>query len=279
MLAKSRSRKPAKRAVPTKLSPRGFGATASRATGAGRLLQDPAYDALYELLRSSPQTNINKVAVADFDGLRGVMALQDIAVGEEIVSIPAELAIDLGTGNEDPIPAALQLMQAKAMDEDDDRRGAYWEVLPPPTSADLCTADFFSEKEIQMLQWPPLVLETRHRSSKLRSVLGSAAPSGDTDRAQMSSAGGRMRELRWAVWLVLSRVLTVVSCPRPAPPSLPLRFANRRQAGWPRPTPAPPSRPPRAPLAPLPRPSRAPPRPRRLLLRRSSGRTARGTNC
>ena len=65
-----------------------------------------------------------------------------------------------------------------------------------------------------MLQWPPLVVETRKRSAALRAALGSAAPSGDTAVSSLSAAGGGMRELRWATWLVLSRVLTVLA---PAP--------------------------------------------------------------
>lgn len=61
-----------------------------------------------------------------------------------------------------------------------------------------------------MLQWPPLVVETRQRSARLRQALGTAAPSGDTSQAQLSAAGGAMRELRWAQWCILSRVLTVL---------------------------------------------------------------------
>ena len=47
-------------------------------------------------LGTSVETSLHKVAGADFDGLRGVMALQDIDKGEEIVAIPATFAVDLG---------------------------------------------------------------------------------------------------------------------------------------------------------------------------------------
>eukprot|EP00966_Prymnesium_polylepis_P190022 4403486-Prymnesium_polylepis.1 len=40
-----------------------------------------------------------------------------------------------------------------------------------------------SEKELQLLQWPPLVVETRQRSAALRKLLGGAAPSGTPPHA------------------------------------------------------------------------------------------------
>ena len=205
MMGAKRKKAPGKRSAPSKISPRGFGA---KAVNAGTVLSDPTYDAMYEWLRTSSKTNLNKVAVADFDGLRGVMATEDIGVGEDIVSIPAEFAVDLGTQNQDPVPTARRLLYEKAVD--DGSRAAYWELLPQPNSPDLCTADFMSEKELMMLQWPPLVVETRKRSAQLREVMGDAAPSVNTPREHLSAAAGRLKELRWATWIVLSRVLTVV---------------------------------------------------------------------
>jgi len=216
-----------KRAAPTKISPKGFGSRVTTPAG-GRLLSEPKYEALYEWLRTSPLTNLNKVAVADFGGLRGVMALQDIGKGEEIVGIPATFAVDLGGDARDPLPAAQRLLATRAMevadnfdpdDEDDesgsDDRAAYWATLPPPDSPDLCTPDFFSEAQMRMLQWPPLITASRQRGAAIRAALGSAAPSGDMGTSSLSAAGGRMRELRWAVWAVLSRVLTVQAPPDP----------------------------------------------------------------
>ena len=212
MLAKSKSRKPAKKAGPTKISTRGFGSAAPKP--GTKLLDEPVYKDLYEWLNTSPLTNLRKVGVAEFDGLRGVMALQDIAAGEEIVAIPATFAVDLGTESADPLPAAQRLLTVRSSElnvEPQSERAVYWASLPPPDSADLCTPDFFSEKELMMVQWPPIITEARKRSAQIRAALGAAAPSGDTQRDQLSAAGGGMRELRWAVWLVLSRVLTVVA--------------------------------------------------------------------
>ena len=203
--ARSKPKKSSKRGAATKITTRGFGAVPA----GGRLLDDSKYELLYEWLKRSPLTNIRKVAVAEFEGgLRGVMALQDIASGEEIVAIPATLAVDLGADGADPLPAARAFLGELHGDEDGEY-APYWSVLPPPDSGDLCTPDFFSEKELQMLQWPPLVVETRKRSAQLRNALGASAPNGDTPNSMMSAAGGRMRELRWAVWTILSRVLTV----------------------------------------------------------------------
>jgi len=191
---------------PAKLGGRGFGAAPPTS---GKLLDEPRYTALYEWLRSSPLTNLKKVGIAEFEGgLRGVMALQDIMAGEEIVAIPATLAIDLGADGVDPLPAARRFLGEMHGDTDGEY-AAYWAVLPPPDAADLCTPDFFSEKELQMLQWPPLVVETRKRSAQLRKALGERAPNSGTPNDVMAVAGGNMRELRWAVWTILSRVLTV----------------------------------------------------------------------
>jgi len=211
MLAKQRKAGAKRKGGPTKISTKGFGAAlvpAPRGVAPGKILTDPAYDALSEWL-TAQGANLQRVAIADFGGLRGVMATQELAAGDEIISIPGKCAVDLGSQGEDPIPAALQLLQALHSDAERGRRTAYWELLPPPYSPDLCTPDFFSEKELQMLQWPPLVREVRHRSAQLRKILGDRAPTGDTDVEELAVAGGRLRELRWATWLVLSRVLTV----------------------------------------------------------------------
>lgn len=228
MAAKKKGSAKKKGGAPTKISPKGFGARVATPAG-GRLLSEPKYEALYEWLRTNPLTNLRKVGIADFNGLRGVMALQDIDKGEEIVGIPATMAVDLGSDASDPLPAAMKLLGTRAAEVSDnydeenpdddesgsDERAAYWATLPPPDSPDLCTPDFFSEKQLRMLQWPPLITTTRQRSAQIRKALGATAPSGDTDVGSLSAAGGRMRELRWAVWAVLSRVLTVQGPPDP----------------------------------------------------------------
>ena len=83
----------------------------------GRRLDSPIYRDLRGWMTDTTlapefcarETRLHKVAPADFDGLRGVMALEDIAPGEEIVAIPARFALDLGTSSTDPLAAAEKL--------------------------------------------------------------------------------------------------------------------------------------------------------------------------
>lgn len=212
---KKAAKKPA-----AKIGGKGFGAKIAAPVGSGRLLEDSTYDELYAWLKSSSQTSLDKVAVADFDGLRGVMARQDIAPGEEIIAIPAPFAVDLGADGADVVSAAQRLLATRATEiapayepeEDDDPdeiimpsspRSVYWASLPQPDSPDLCTPDFFSEAEMQMVQWPPLVADTVKRTDTICKALSSAGAS-DASAAYM---------LRWAVWAVQSRVLTVQGPP------------------------------------------------------------------
>ena len=154
--------------------------------------EEPQYEALYAWLGEA-SADLGKVAVADFDGLRGVMATEDIAKGETIVSIPGPCAVDLGTDHFDPVGPAQRLLDA--MERDASTRAAYWATLPPADSPDLCTPDFFSESELELLQWPPLVASVNQKSAALRKALGDDA---DADA---------LRRLRWAT--CRPRVLTV----------------------------------------------------------------------
>jgi hypothetical protein len=67
---------------PGQAKPRGFGKPPPKQ---GVLLEDPAYAELNEQLTAAG-ANLARVAIADFDGLRGVMALVDLKRGDEIVS-------------------------------------------------------------------------------------------------------------------------------------------------------------------------------------------------
>ena len=217
MLAKTKRKQGKKRPVPNKIGAKGFGAGPA---GGGKLLDEAQYGALYAWLGTSALTNLRKVAVADFDGLRGVMALQDIGKGEEIVAIPATFAVDLGADGADAINAAQRLLATREAEvapayepeEDEEEevmpsspRAAYWATLPPPDSPDLCTPAFFEEEELAMLQWPPLVAETRQRAKQIGNAIGEGAVA--------ESEPSATRWLEWAAWAVLSRVLTVQGPP------------------------------------------------------------------
>jgi hypothetical protein len=55
----------------------------------------------------------SQVTLADFGGLRGVMALQDIAPGEAIITVPYELSLDLGSESADPTEPAVRTLQTR----------------------------------------------------------------------------------------------------------------------------------------------------------------------
>ena len=126
------AKKPAAASSKAKIGGKGFGSAlaAKSAGGGGKLLSEPRYEALYDWLRSSPETNLGKVAVGEFDGLRGVMALQDIGAGEEIVGIPATFAVNLGTDGADPLPLPMPPVPT---------RQELW--VPPPPLSDLLQSE------------------------------------------------------------------------------------------------------------------------------------------
>ncbi|KAG5179118.1 hypothetical protein JKP88DRAFT_350092 [Tribonema minus] len=181
------AKKPAKKQAATKISLRGFGGTAAKpskeaaaagSAGDGTLIRDASTLALYQWLDSAG-VDMRKIAIADFGGLRGVMALEDIKKGQCIIEVPAKSAIDLG-------------------DEG------------TPGSPDLTTTDFFTEAELAMLQWPPVVDETRRRIALCEKLYEDVIKM----QVQMGSAfNGKqvtVEDLKWAVFIVVSRVLTVV---------------------------------------------------------------------
>lgn len=164
------------------------------------------FDDLYNWLASNGATR--RVAVADFGGLRGAAAVDHIPEGEAVIAIPSHLAVDLGVEGADPLPGALELLRYwRGLVSPDESQGdlvtrardlaPFLRSIPPPDSKDLTTTDFFSPEELQALQWQPLVAEAEARQQALE---GAVAAQGSVDEA----------ELRWARWVILSRVLTVV---------------------------------------------------------------------
>jgi len=150
----------------------------------------------------------SKVTLADFGGLRGVMALQDIAPGEAIITVPYELSLDLGSESSDPTAPAVAFLDHYL------RAGSparpYLAQIPAADSADCTTTDFFSEDELALLQCPQVVRATAGRAARLDERAASLA------RAYASrTTPGRgtppptLGVLRWATWVVVSRVLTV----------------------------------------------------------------------
>lgn len=197
---------------------RGFGAQTSAAAAAPGAAAVPlaGYEALYAWLEAGGASR--RVAIADFAGLRGVMATEDIAKGEAAISLPSALAVDLGADASDPLPAARAFVRAwQAMQAA--RAGGvsagsapalglapFLDAIPPLGAADVSTPDFFSGAELRQLQWPPLEAEVAERARALRAAADAARAAGELGGAD---AEGGLRLLNWARWVVLSRVLTV----------------------------------------------------------------------
>ena len=190
--------------------------------------------------RTAAATILKRVALATFplvgikgpDGndirIRGVMANRSIKKGEAIIDVPYELAMNLGRESSDPTLPATTLLQeycrwiSNSQDADGGTaqrkrdNGAYFNMLPPYLGSDcLGSTDFFSDEALDALQFPPTKEETLRRRQ-----LTSARYERDIEpMTQISSnmyrwEGGddtvaSEQHLRWAAWLITSRVLTV----------------------------------------------------------------------
>ena len=156
--------------------------------------------------------------------LRGVVALQKIKKGEIIIEIPYEAAWNLGRESSDPtLPGTIVLQEyckwlnrGKNDREQNDKRdfGPYLEMLPPFNSFDvLGSTDFFSMDALDMLQSPQIKEETLARCEKTKLRFErDIAPMMDISSNLYQWVDGEkitMEHLKWAVWLVTSRVLTV----------------------------------------------------------------------
>lgn len=204
---------------------KGFSSTTSKNSG---LPEDVTLDksketmAFYEYLERNnaggPQ--LKRVALAYFDGgLRGMVALKDIAKGDTILDIPYELAWNLGQESSDPtLPgiAVLQdyLKQTKTNNgSDGGKRAPYLTMMPKFLSEDcLGSTDFFSQEAMEALQSPSILEETQYRRQlcELR-FERDIEPLSSNELFLWGETNKPVTEkhLRWAVWLVTSRVLTV----------------------------------------------------------------------
>ena len=83
----------------------GFGASSSsranKAAWKGVPIEGAEVAQFYEWL-DERGVDRSRVTLADFDGLRGVMALEDIPPGKPIVTVPYEATLDLGVANPNP---------------------------------------------------------------------------------------------------------------------------------------------------------------------------------
>uniref|UniRef100_A0A7S1FT81 SET domain-containing protein n=1 Tax=Corethron hystrix TaxID=216773 RepID=A0A7S1FT81_9STRA len=191
--------------------------------------------------------NLRRVALGQFPlpdtdaTLRGVVALRDLKKGEEILAVPYEMALDLGREGADPTLPAVALLQeicrgGKARSEHRPvERAGYLAMLPPFLGADCRgSTDFWSEAALDALQCPFVADETRSRRELVRlrherdcaplvpdrdgerigdgstlALPGPEDPVGAVFAEAEAAEHAAELHLRWATWLVTSRVLTV----------------------------------------------------------------------
>ncbi len=157
--------------------------------------------------------------------LRGVVALQKIKKGEIIIEIPYEAAWNLGRESSDPtLPGTIVLQEYckwlnkgsnSGTNEQQQRDlGPYLDMLPPFNSFDvLSSTDFFSNEALDMLQSPQIKEETLTRCEKSKARFErDIEPMMEISNNLYKWVDGEkitVEYLKWAIWLVTSRVLTV----------------------------------------------------------------------
>jgi len=190
--------------IASKISSKGFGGKDE-----GKIIKSQEYDALLEWLHAGG-VDTSRVALADFGGLRGLMATRDIAKGEPVFQLPAEMAVDLGDAkaSKEPFPYALEFL--RAFHAPDNPRRAYFDLLPQADEA-WTTTDHWTDAQLEMLEWEPVIAETKRRQQAMRDLVKEilASPEKRAEHPFLKDEEQGYAQLRWAVALVLSRCLTV----------------------------------------------------------------------
>ncbi|KAI2499867.1 hypothetical protein MHU86_14605 [Fragilaria crotonensis] len=216
----AKSTKPKKKSAASIAGVKGFGGMSTPSSGKD-VNMDRSKDALafYDFLeKNGAGDNLKRAALGYFplpDGtqLRGVVALRDMKKGDVMIRIPYEIAINLGLEGEDPTMPGLSLLKqyCNAMNGVDEPNGVdhtpYYRMLPEYKGSDcLGSTDFFSDEALEALQAPMVVTETLKRRERTKKGFESIEGPATTwiDGEPMTE-----QHLRWAVWLITSRVLTV----------------------------------------------------------------------
>jgi len=231
-MAASKSKKKKKKGNKSVAGLKGFGSASSSGALPDNVKLDKSKEtmAFYEYLERNgaggPQ--LKRVALAYFDdSLRGMVALKNIDKGDTILDIPYELAWNLGMESSDPTLPGITVLQdylkqtgASTDVKNDDnnnnqgnKRADYLTMMPKFMSEDcLGSTDFFSETALEALQSPLIVEETKYRQqlSELRFERDiKPLLSNELFLWKETNQPVTEQHLRWAVWLVTSRVLTV----------------------------------------------------------------------
>jgi hypothetical protein len=179
--------------------------------------------------------------------LRGVVTTRDIPKGSDLITLPYEMAIDLGPEGNDPTIPALAFLKdycavmsnsaTSAMNSDEmmmtKRKLHYYRLLPTYDSIDCrgCTT-FYTEEALHALQCPYMIHETNQCKFQIQQRLEQVVmmlphqqqdhDSESTSSIASDSNGQRssfmwmdgvtpinIEHMTWAVWIITSRVLTV----------------------------------------------------------------------
>jgi SET domain len=161
--------------------------------------------------------------------LRGVVATRAIPKGNDVITIPYEIALDLGPEGKDPTIAALVFLNdycSVLLNSNSEKsspihhqRQSYYRMLPPYESVDsLGCTNFFSQEALNELQSPYIVQETMQRRFQIqRRYEEEILPlqTGNDSTSPWLWIDGitpiSIDHLTWAVWVITSRVLTVQS--------------------------------------------------------------------
>jgi hypothetical protein len=134
--------------------------------------------------------------------------------GDVMIRIPYELAVNLGQEGADPAGPGVTLLRdycetlGKEGASSTSEKRAYFEMLPPFRGDDcLGTTDFFPGEALQAMQNPLVVEETIKRREKCFARF--AMDIDDSFPKWIDGTSVTEEHLRWAVWLITSRVLTV----------------------------------------------------------------------
>ena len=198
---------------------KGFGAPASKSLGV-ETDRSKSARTFYDFLdKGGASDNLSRCALGYFPlgddiKLRGIVALKDMKKGDVMIRIPYELAVNLGQEGADPAGPGVTLLRdycetrGKEGAASTSEKRAYFEMLPPFRGDDcLGTTDFFSGEALQAMQNPLVVEETIKRREKCFARF--AMDIDDSFPKWIDGTSVTEEHLRWAVWLITSRVLTV----------------------------------------------------------------------
>mmetsp|Transcript_5217 Transcript_5217/g.9447 ORF Transcript_5217/g.9447 Transcript_5217/m.9447 type:complete len:445 (-) Transcript_5217:56-1390(-) len=163
---------------------------------------------------------VANISIADDEAgkrktMRGVVALEPIVKGDVIVSVPERLALEIFVDEQldqaNPGYAAADLLRAM-IDTKDFRHAKYAALFGAlPGMEDCTTTDFYTEQELDALEWAPVKTETRKRLEKVRQAYAFvdtlAEEEGVATLSQLVQSD--YNKYLWAIFIVVSRVIGI----------------------------------------------------------------------